>query len=238
MVLNDKPYGVLTTVNGWVFLKRENNRTLHMTSMVDCRENRGQFTILKALYYISHIALRDQDLMETDRRGEAVVFEPENVQKAVLRRRENAATSSAAAPAGRYPSGRSAPRHSAAVPSTSAPSADVEESFTAQLDYELVPVNRVELFFEPWKKENHWGGKAFRGTLVMEDERLLVIVKLWDGYKISVKKRDNEAKVYMALQSLWGKHIPKLIGTAEIEICWGIFTEEIKVIRVCERSKT
>ena len=123
--------------------------------------------------------------------------------------------------------------------SASAPSASVEESFTTHLIYELEPfVNRVELFFEPWKKENHCGGKAFRGTLVMEDERLPVIVKLWDGYKIPVKKRDNEAKVYMVLQSLWGKFIPKFIGTGDIEICWGVFTEEIKVIQLSERSKT
>ena len=200
-----------------------------MTSMLDCRESRGQFTILKALYYVSYIAQRDQDFMETDRGGEAVVFKPANVQKAVVCQQEIAATSSAPFASGPSASG----------PSASAPSADVEESFTTHLHYELEPfVNRVELFFEPWKKENHCGGKAFRGTLVMEDERLPVIVKLWDGYKIPVRKRDNEAKVYMVLQSLWGKYIPKLIGTGDIEICWGLFTEEIKVIELCGRSQT
>ena len=195
--------------------------------MLDCRESRRQFTILKALYYISHIAQRDQDFMETDRGGEAVVFEPVNVQKAVVRRRTIAATSSATFASGPSASG----------PSASAPSD--EESFTTHLNYELEPfVNRVELFFEPWKEENHCGGKAFRGILVMEDERLPVIVKLWDGYKTPVKRRDKEAKMYMVLQSLWGKYIPKLIGTGDVEICWGIFTEEIKVIQLCERSKT
>ena len=93
------------------------------------------------------------------------------------------------------------------APSASSPFADIEESFTTHLNYELeLFVNRVELFFEPWKEENHCRGKAFQGTL----EQLPVIIKLWDGYKIPVKKRDNEAKVYMVPLSLWGKVYPEV----------------------------
>jgi hypothetical protein len=77
-------YGILTTVNGWAFLKRENGWGLYMTELIDCTENTGGFAILKALYCMSQIARENGDLIETDVYGNAAVFKPDKLQIAVL----------------------------------------------------------------------------------------------------------------------------------------------------------
>jgi hypothetical protein len=57
--------------------------------------------------------------------------------------------------------------------------------------YELHPfVGSVELIFEPWKRENYCGGKVYKGKLI-DDERIPVILKLWDGHKIQVEPKQE-----------------------------------------------
>jgi hypothetical protein len=205
MILNGKRFGVLTTVNGWVFLRRENGRKLYMTPMISCNENIDRFTILKALYYISDVAQMNGDLIETDSDGNPEKFKPVSLQKAVLRTRGAIGSEKLLgppAPTETFPVGQ----------------------------YTLCDVaDGAELLLEPWKIENHYGGKSFRGTLVVEKERFPVVVKLWDGYKKPAEDRDREVTIYMILQSLWGKYIPRLIGTGDVETCRAIFIDEVKV---------
>jgi hypothetical protein len=83
---------------------------------------------------------------------------------------------------------------------------------------------------EPMGPQNRYGGKAFSAFLVRKGERLPVVAKLWDGYKSSDTERNNEVAIYMTLQTLWRKHIPRLIWSGDVEFLWGIILEKIDVI--------
>jgi hypothetical protein len=98
----------------------------------------------------------------------------------------------------------------------------------SQVRYTLEP-KESELpivVFEPWVKGNKFGVKTF---LLWLNSEGMVVGKLWDGYKHGSKDRDHEVAVYMKLQALWGREVPKLIGCAEVDFFWGIFLEHIKV---------
>jgi tRNA A-37 threonylcarbamoyl transferase component Bud32 len=53
--------------------------------------------------------------------------------------------------------------------------------------------------------------------------------KLWDGYKHSAADRDHEVEVYMHLQSLWGREVPRLIGCGTLDFCWALLVERVQV---------
>jgi hypothetical protein len=79
MVRNGKAFGILTTMKGWCFLRREDGGILHLTPMLaDFAPVEGvtegfaaegyhptpDYTILKALYYFSHLAETTLDTPE------------------------------------------------------------------------------------------------------------------------------------------------------------------------------
>ena len=205
MVRNSKKYGILTTSNGWAFLMRGNFGQLLMTSFLDCRQTQP-FTILQALYYISALAHFDGDLMETDEQGNQVTIPLANSKH---------------------------PEAAPEVPGPPPPKPVVQQSDNPQSPtltqhYVLNSCHIPhEILLEPWKRENSCGGKCFRATLFPSQKP--VVVKLWDSYHVLSTDRDTETEIYMALQSLWGTVIPRLILSANIDFCWGIVLEEIKV---------
>ena len=72
MVRNHRRYGILTTVNSWVFLMRENFGKLYMTQPFDCRTASPPFTILQALYYITALSANSGGLIRDDLQGNQV----------------------------------------------------------------------------------------------------------------------------------------------------------------------
>ena len=70
--------------------------------------------------------------------------------------------------------------------------------------------------------------KSFRALFVPDN--LEVVVKLWDGYKSSGKKRNHKVEIYMHLQDLWRVRIPQLTCSADIDFCYGVILEDISVI--------
>src|SRR5579871_3244523 len=70
MVRNGRKYGILTTINGFAFLCRENHAKLFMTSMAPC--SASDPTIIKMLYFMSYLAATTPPLPETDSSGQTL----------------------------------------------------------------------------------------------------------------------------------------------------------------------
>jgi hypothetical protein len=207
MVRNAKQYGILTTVNSWVFLRRENNGKLYMTQPIDCQMTSPSFTILQALYYISALAFNDGHLVETDEIGNPVHIELAN---------------------SKYPSSTAPSVTGSPNPPSSTTDAFIIYPSQSSQYYTLINQSLGHsLLLEPWKSESCCGGKSFRGILMPNHES--VVVKLWDGYKSPPDMRDREVEIYMKLRDLWGKYTAQLICSADIDFCFGIILDEIKV---------
>jgi hypothetical protein len=199
-------FGVLTTVNAWVFLMRENNGKLYMTRPVDCRVTEP--TILQGLYYISALSAQQGYLPETDHAGKPVIIALAN---------------------SKYP--HAAPTITAQAPPKPVPPPTFIFPLPGTYGYQLIPYEFGQgILLEPWKSKNRLGHKTFLAVLMPHD--ISVVVKLWDGYKSSAADRDNEVEIYMHLRGLWGKEIPQLICSADIDFCLGIILEDIQVPRL------
>ena len=215
MVRNAKRYGILTTVNGWVFLMRQAGGRLFMTQLIDCQCVHPPFTILQVLYYISALASDHGHLPETDDQGNLIQIELAD---------------------SKYPV--------AAPPVTGSPSTSSGSSLVTPTiiwpprtgqQYSLVQQTFGHgILLEPWLSANQCGGKSFRGLLTPASKP--VIVKLWDGYKGSSDFRDQEVQIYMVLQELWGKQTPLLVCSANIDFCYGIILDEIYVFTLFQWS--
>jgi hypothetical protein len=207
MVRNAKKFGVLTTVNGWVFLMRANGGKLWITRPIDCTVTDPPFTILKALYYISALAPVHGHLVETDHSGKPVTISLANTK---------------------YP--WPAPSVSGGQPesySQASTSVTVIHPPESSRQYQLVSADHGDqILLEPWLAENRYGQKSFRAIFLPDH---VVVVKLWDGYKWSAEERDGEANIYMHLQGLWGEQIPRFICLADLDFCYGIVLEEVQV---------
>jgi hypothetical protein len=216
MIHNAKRFGILTTANWWVFLRRENGGQLYMTQPLDCQTSSPpySFTILQALYYFSALSVQHGHLPETDENGNLVSI---------------ALADSA------YPT--AAPSATGQPDPQSPGDAFVIHPLQPGQFYTLVNQNLGHsILLEPWKPENSCGGKTFRGTLIPNNER--IIVKLWDGYKFQPDKRDCEVEIYMKLQKLWGKYTPQLICSTNIDFCYGIIMTEVKVLSIVTMAHT
>ena len=205
MVRNGKQIGILTTVNGFVFLFRENQGKLYMTRMLPCESTVP--TALQMLYYLSALATQLPNMPETDSSGMAIQITAANYKYPV--------------PAPQVPDN-----------TTSGSEATGGVNFsTAQVQYILEPKEGEcpTVVFEPWAAGTKLGVKTF---LLQLNSEGTVVGKLWDGYKHGSKDRDHEVEVYMKLQALWGREVPKLIGCAEVDFFWAILLEHIKVHRL------
>jgi hypothetical protein len=184
---------------------RANFGQLWMTPFIDCQQSHP-FSILQALYYVSALVHFDGHLVETDEQGNPVKIPLANSKH---------------------------PEAAPEVPGPPPPKPvlqqfDYSQSSTWTQHYVLNSCHiPYEILLEPWKRENACGGKCFHATLF--PSKTPVIVKLWDSYQVPSTDRDAETEIYMTLQSLWGTVIPRLILSADVDYCWGIVLEEIKV---------
>jgi hypothetical protein len=179
-----------------------------MTRPIDCQSIDPPFTILQALYYISALAVQHGHLVETDQNGNPVVIGLAN---------------------SKYPQpAPSSINHQVQSSSQFSGAASFIYPLSSGAQYHLSPCEfGHEILLEPWKPEKYCGQKSFRALLMPES--IPVVVKLWDKNKCSNEDRNKETQTYMRLQSLWGNKIPQLICSADVDFCWGIILEDIKV---------
>jgi len=210
LVHSGKIYGVLSTVNMWVFLKREHGGRLWMTRPICC-DAVQPFTIMEALYYISAKSARSGHLQETDKNGKPVIVKLANYK------------SPSTAPTVFHTTKN---RDDVYYPETGSTQATIIRSHSKS-DVCFCGVIH-EILLEPWKDHNWLGNKTILATWFPGN--LVVVAKVWDSYKESSERRDHEMMIYMRLQSLWGKFVPRLICSADIDFCYSIILEEVKVL--------
>jgi hypothetical protein len=215
MVHNKHVVGVLTTMNGWVFLSRTPHGDLFISRLIPCDSaNPYQCTIFQILYYISALAARKIKLPERDGNGVRVTIPSASGSRPV------------AAPM--VPGRGSVP-----------PPPSTDDHSTGRMEYlPSIPPFRhhilepwadiPEVVFEPWRAGNTLGPKTFLLTLVPDET--VVVAKMWDGYKELPNERDNEASIYLRLSSLWNTVVPRLIGCAQIDFLISLLIERIEVI--------
>lgn len=208
MIRNAKRFGVLTTLNGWVFMCRGDQGKLCMTRMIRCDASNP--TVLQVLYYLSSQTAACGQLIETDAFGRPVQLELADAKYART-------------PTPQVP-GPSV--NTSAGAWTNAQGNYNQGYYSLQADPEAEP---LKVIFEPWISSNNLGAKAFIFTLV-SDER--VAGKVWDGYKNTRADRDNEVEAYFRLQTLWGKQIPKFIACGMIDFMWTILLEFIEATSI------
>jgi hypothetical protein len=206
MVRNGRKYGIMTTINGFAFLCRENHGKLFMTKLAPSSVSTP--TILKMLYYISYLAAAADPLPETDGYGGTLAIPAANYKYPVV--------------APRVPGPPSSLSNQQAAEGGPHSGSTVQYVLTesGNQDFQLV--------VEPWVRSNCLGARTFKGRLLPNRN---VVAKLWDSYTHNATDRDNEVEAYMKLQSLWGTIIPRFVCTADFDFCFGIVLEHIEVLQ-------
>jgi hypothetical protein len=218
MVRNGKTYGVLTTMKGWCFARREDGGRFYVTRMFGDflpaeRVSMGAvaegyqpttgFSIMMALYCLSALAESAADSPETP---------IGNVPGAVFLPGATGSTSATTLIQRSPPVG---PRN-------------VGESNDAecfQYDDDLV----YEAFqFEPWLSETNLGPKTW--TAIALPSRTNVVLKLWDAWHFDCELRNQEASIYLYLRSLWGKYIPSLRVKSPLDFFHALVLQYVKVL--------
>ena len=219
MCWNALALGILTTTTGFVFLRREDGGILHMSRMFGSNRDLSaysyiaphsmvqgsDYTISHMLYWFTALTEHAQLIPETALQGAIAVM---NAQRTV-------ANNSAAEP--------QIGRPTAYTWTYTGPTSPPSSYF-----YSLTSVPEMVLEFKPWLSENHCGGRTWYGSL--DSKNLPVVIKCWDAYKISSTMQQNEAKIYMEIQTLWGVCVPKLLASCEIGFCYAIILERVQVI--------
>ena len=227
MVRNGKALGILTTMKGWCFLRREDGGVLHLTPMLaDFAPIEGvtegfaaegyhptpDYTIMKALYYFSHLAETTLDTPESTNGIPGVVTLPFSPGSTV-----------------------DMERVIDLVPDIYQPSGIVRARPVTRTSVEMVQyhegVDYTHLLFEPWKAENRLGFKAWRATVMSDKSQ--VVVKFWDGWAqkkeqpFPPEERDQEAAIHLQLRPLWGKYIPHLRAVSPLDYMHILIVEYI-----------
>lgn len=232
MVRNAKPYGILTTMKGWCFLRRVNGGGLYITRMFgDFPARPGishgaalegyyqptNFSIMKAIYYLSRLAEITNDLPETPIGGV-----PGQVTLP-LAQATNTATPTIQQPQ---------PQPQQGIPGAQGgyygqgyqilggyEHADFRQ-YHSEVDYK-------HLQFEPWKPENMLGSKNWIAKVLSDNST--VVLKLWDAWNFDAQAQNQEALVYEHLRSLWGKCIPSLRVKTALDYFHALIIQYIEV---------
>jgi hypothetical protein len=214
MARNNKVLGIITTMTGWVFLRRENGGRLLMTRMFGCNASDAlrqreyilpnTFTISLALYYFSALAESTFDVQETTGDPPQLVYFP------------SASTTSAAAPFIQPPQPTQF-QHEQLFPA----------DYQNPLPYPYVNFPHVAFLFEPWKSEHRLGRKTWVANIHSNFREDRVIFKLWDSWKATSRDRDNEVAMYKHLKPLWGICVPSLLAFGPVDFCHGLVIDYI-----------
>jgi hypothetical protein len=265
MVRNAKRVGILTTMKGWSFLWREDGGKLHMTRLfgdfptstsesenyVNQRTPSGiaskgaiaegyaptiDFTIMKALYYVSYLAHKTEDLPETPAYGvPGHVFLPMSTKIAKAMKASHAPSTSPIATAhvsertrsrtGKHPFGRT--YHVV----------DGYDNDANCVQFQT-KIDCRSLQFEPWKKENYLGWKTWKAIATSTGTQ--VVLKMWDDWRqyggdnslCGKELRDDEVAIYLHLKPIWGKYVPSLLASSPLEFFHALIIEYIPDVLV------
>ena len=224
MARNAKVLGIISTMHGWVFLRRHNFGQLEMTPMFACSPalpgayyaTQG-FTILQALYYISHLGEVSPDVEEQVRGPTQAVF-PANMGMGD----PNNATAAPVVGAQPYqwqvPYGQGAQGQGGQAGQAGGGGPYPIWAMRPQM---------MSIDLEPWNKENQLGHKTWLAKLGPDERK--VVLKVWDSYKEETTARDNEVDIYLRLHSLWGECIPNLIGAGSVDFLLCIALQYVEV---------
>jgi hypothetical protein len=212
MVEDRKKYGVLTTVNGWMFLFRQNGGILYHTPWMSGAVIRP--TIRQALYYISAVAVTEPHEPEKDRYGQDITLPAANAKKAD-RAPQVPGTINQLTTINLPPSSGATWKNQGGG-----------QRYNGELVLQPDP-DFPSLLFQKWIKSNQLGNKAYLATFMPEER--VVVGKFWDAWRTTTESRDNEVQIYMKLQSLWGTTVPAFLGCAEYEWRIALFIERIEV---------
>jgi hypothetical protein len=221
MIHNQVQLGIISTLFGWVFLRRQDQGNLFMTPMFGCRPEIGGeytvpqgFTILQALYYFSHLAEDLPPLPETT-----------GGQPGYIHIDRAAVDTAAPAPTIQFKQDWAFVPFNPGQPGTQPRG----QQFTL-----TTPRDSFDLIFESWNHEKRLGEKIWRCTLLPTDD---IVIKIWDSYKYDSTARDREVVAYRKLQTLWGKVIPIFIASAPISIFHGLILNYINVGTFAVKAK-
>lgn len=211
LVHNGHKFGVLTTVNGWVFLMRLNFGQLYVSRMISCDVRLPNYTVLQILYYITALMAQTPELEETFVDGTPVSLYLADARVTI--------------PAPRVP-GAVSPMHQTGDFYVSSQMQHLDP-IPPLRRYTLEPwIDPPNVIFQPWKEGNSLGKKTFLLTLPSDKT---IVAKMWDGHKESPEARDHEVSIYMRLSSLWHTVVPRLIGCSEIDFFHSLLIERLDV---------
>jgi hypothetical protein len=210
MVYDKIIYGIISTFNGFVFMKRQSPGILHMSRMIP--NNSTTPTIMKLLYFFSHICACDP------------VPHPETNSKGIKVHLRKAEKTASAAP--KIPNPKNTPR----VRTTLLPVVDLPPRRSPRgHNTSLASDDQTpSLYLDISSDANgaYLGCKGWRGTL---STGLTVFAKLWDGWKFPSRHCEHEAAVYFQLQDLWGTMVPEFLGFGGWGFCHILLLSYIEV---------
>jgi len=216
MVHNAVAYGIITTVNAFIFLCREIGGILKITRLIDATTNNP--TILQMLYYMSHLCATTDLLYEThlDGRRICVPSSSSGYSTAAIVPPPSIAVSHAPRTSVSSTNSRRSPRFQQAAFSSEVNKLSASNGGDLYLDIDIhLP-------------GTHLGCKGYRGFLHTGEK---VFAKLWDGWKHSSKELDLEVQIYKHLQPL-GTTVPRMIAYGGWGFCHVLLLEFIEVSSV------
>lgn len=188
MVHDEIIYGIISTFNTFVFMKRASPGILYMSRMIPI--NSTTPTIMKLLYFFSHLCARDPvPCPETNSEGISIHLRRADKTTSAAPKIPNPNVSllhprtTARPVVDRTTSPRRSPRHN---------SSNISSSYTNQnADFN----QSASLYLDVHSDANgaYLGCKGWRGTL---STGRIVFAKLWDGWKFSPQLAEHEAAVY------------------------------------------
>src|SRR5277367_6533298 len=208
MVFDKVIYGIMSTFNSFVFMKRNSPGVLHMSRTIPNTSTTP--TIMKLLYYFSHLcALGVDSHPELDSEGNELYLRsaPRTAHKAPKIPDPNPV--------------RPQQTKLRTVNFTGLPrrSPRFQDTFVYQNEsLGLKIANLTSL-----------GCKGWRGTL---NTGLTVFAKLWDGWKFSPQYSEHEASVYYQLRDLWGTTVPEFLGLGNWGFCHILLLSFIEVLSI------
>jgi hypothetical protein len=205
-------YGILSTYNAFVFLKRERPGILYMSRMIP--NNSNSPTIMKLIYFFSHLCARDVGYYpETDAGGQQITL-------------TRADKDTGRAPKIPQPSN---------TPNTVLPPIDLPPSNSprrsprkhdTQDQFASIQSPNLSLDIDQRAQGAYLGCKGWRGTL---STGRIVFAKLWDGWKFTRENCDHEASIYLQLGDLWGTTIPEYLGSGDWGFCHILLLSYVEV---------
>lgn len=193
-------YGIISTFNAFVFLRRQNPGILYMSRLIP--NNSTDPTIMKVLYFFSHLCARDP------------LPYPETNNEGIEIRLTRATKDTSPAP--KIPNPENSSSRKTLSPTNIDYSATTPRRSPRHHDVLAFSTPSIYLDINSRGKGVYLGCKGWRGTL---STGLTVFVKLWDGWKFSREDCDHEASVYIHLRDLWGTIVPGFLGSGDWGFC-------------------